>query len=335
MINAELLASVASLVGGGIGFYCGRRETRLETLSSLLTPMIRSLQALADANSSRRTAERLKRSYPAPSGHPNVIETINSHVNAYNEQVECGSKSFKEFECDLGAKKFRLPDSIGSIFQSAKTDLSELGKHVNGGHFDQAHICLAKVLDHQKKIALHGRGWRLVDPFEGIKSRLASLKKSPEPARGEFDLDEKQMNRIMKLVHVRMTTESSNSFVIHAPQKLLENPAIAESDSVIAELSDTFFEVVFQSGEYEMLTFPEFMTFVYQLIFVCHQQNEIWEMLKESATPATVTVKMTLCVEKDVMQPEVVKALLKKVNFSDEPSDGSSGRESEHGTGEP
>ncbi|MCB7130000.1 MAG: hypothetical protein J3T61_10740, partial [Candidatus Brocadiales bacterium] len=104
--------------------------------------------------------------------------------------------------------------------------------------------------------------------------------------------------------------------------KLLDNPDIATQDNVIDELKDSVFEVVFQDGTYAMLSLPELMTFTYQLIFVAHQHCEITKMLEHSDRPAEITVKFDFSVPLHVMQPEIVKVLLSKIEFSNEPSDG-------------
>jgi hypothetical protein len=214
-----------------------------------------------------------------------------------------------------------LSDKVGRLLHAAKEDLSQLGQCVNNGFFDQADIYTAKMIDHHRCLSAYARGWRLADPIEGLRNRLSNLRKAPEPPLHEFDLTDDQMQQVMTLVHKRATTQAQNRFVVHPPQKLLDNPALAESDNVIEEFADSIFEVVFQDGTYAMLSLPELMTFTYQLIFLAHQCVELERMFKDSNKPADVKVSLTFAVP-EIMRPEIVKALLSKIEFSKEASDG-------------
>lgn len=129
------------------------------------------------------------------------------------------------------------------------------------------------------------------------------------------------MDRIGALVGKRIADQGGNRFTVHPPKKLIDNPEICQADDVIEQLEASVFEVVFQDGTYEMLTFAELMVFVYQLIIVMANLIKIQETMGETLAEKGAEIKLNISFSVDeIMKPEVVKQLLSKIDFSDSPS---------------
>ena len=322
MIASPIISGIMLLLALTVHHY-NRRESRLQALSELLRPFVEAMQKLSDARARRVTCEQLKRAYPNPEQHPEVVERVNSNVEVYGELLDAGSQQCKTMERELAACRFRFPDRIASLLKVAMEDLFRIGTSLNEGRLDRAELQIAKCKDHYAVIHAFARGWRLSSPFEGLTIGIRKLvgRKRAEPTP-RFDIERERMNRIMDLVHLRATAQAHNSYVVHPPKKLLDNPAIAETDDVIAQLEDCVFEVVFQDGTYEMMNLPEMMVFTYQLICLAVQFREVSKFYAAASNKDfTVSVQMSFSVE-EIMRPEMVKLLLSKIVFSESPSDG-------------
>ncbi|HEY2787289.1 MAG TPA: hypothetical protein VGJ05_20185, partial [Fimbriiglobus sp.] len=88
------------------------------------------------------------------------------------------------------------------------------------------------------------------------------------------------------------------------------------------ELRSSVFTLVFQDGTVKMLSLPELMAFVFNLITFKLQTTEIEAMVRAAQpnVPREIQVSFQFSMH-EIMKPEMVKALLEKVNFSDVPSD--------------
>lgn len=164
---------------------------------------------------------------------------------------------------------------------------------------------------------MHGVNWRT--PFTWLRKKSEEAFKKKEAARDSaFDLDEKEMQEVMDLVHRRMTIQNGQKFMVHPPKKLIENPDIAKNDDVIEQLKDDIFEVVFQDGHHAMIGLSQLMVFAHELIAMHVATREIEQTIPKNAVSATI--KREICPAK-IMKPEMVKLLLSKFEFSQSPSD--------------
>lgn len=322
LIEICLLAlGLSGFLFGVLSYFWNRRESRLDALSNVLKPMVRAAQHLHHANDSRRKCEQLKASFPDPTSAPEAVERINKMVGEYGEYISNSEDEFRKAESEFASRSFRFPDRIAHLAKTAQDSLSEYGRLVNEGMFDKADLQFAKFRDDYKQITSVGRGWRLADPFEGILKRFRKTKDHSEH-ENQLNLSEKEMNAIMDLVYRRATTQVRNTFAVHPPKKLLDNPKIAQSDHVVEELSDSVFVVVFQDGTTKMLSFVELMVFTYNLIVLALQHAEVGKMV-EAACPTgsrEFQVSFQFSVP-DIMRPEMVKVLLDKIEFSETASD--------------
>ena len=328
-LEPRTLIDIFSLVIGVSGFLFGvwsylwkRKESRLNALSIVLQPMVQMAQQLLRANDLRRTCEQLKNSFPNPTLAPEAVEHIKKMGAEYGKHLSNSEDEFRKAESEFASRSFRFPDRIARLIKTAQGTLSEYGRLVNEGKFDRADLQLAKFRDDYKQITSVGRGWRLTDPFEGIFKRFRG-KKDQSEHENKFDLTEKEMNAILDLVYHRATTQAQNTFAVHPPKKLLDNPKIVQSDNVVEELSDSIFVVVFQDGTTKMLSFVELMVFTYNLIVLAHKQAEVGKMM--AAVRPTDSQKVQVSFQfslSDIMRPELVKTLLSKIDFAKLPSDG-------------
>jgi hypothetical protein len=343
-LDPKTLIAIGGLTIGILGFLFGlfrdrwsRRESRLDALGKVLHPLVRAAQDLMRANNARRTAEQLKHSYPLPrkstlegvdtekqfpQATPEVVQRVNSLIDDYSQHMKSSEQNFRDAESEFATRHFRFPTRIAKQIKELQKCLSELGRLINGGFFDKADIQLAQFRDQYKPITDTAKGWRLADPFEGIRRRFRKPSEETEQRLSDFELTKDEMDGVMELVHRRATSQSENTFAVHPPQKLIDNPELMEADIVIDELKDSVFSVVFQDGTAKMLSLPELMAFIFNLIVLKHEWQQLEKMV--AAAKPTAPTKFNVSFQfamQHIMTPETVKALLSKIEFSDTPSD--------------
>jgi hypothetical protein len=328
-LEPRTLIDIAFLIIGLLGFLFGilsyrwnRRESRLDALGNILDPMVRAAQELHQANNCRLTNEGLKASFPDPQKAPEAAVRINNMYEQYTAHICESQKQFRNAEAEFASRSFRFPDNIVRLVRTAHECLSEYGCLVNEGLFEKADLQFARFRDDYAKIKAIARGWRLTDPFEGIRRRFS--RKADDPEReSEFTLTKEEMDGIMELVTKRATSQAQKTFAVHPPKKLIDHPEIATSDNVIDQLKDSIFVVRFQDGTSKMLSFVELMVFTYNLIVLGHHQQEAARIIEASQPTGETHVDVSFRFsEFDIMRPEMVKALLSKIDFAESPSDG-------------
>lgn len=339
-----MLIGIGGLVIGILGILFGifrdhwsRRESRLDALGNVLQPLVRAAQDLMKANNCRRECEQLKHSFPVkpaqviegveqqerfPQRTPEVAQRINSMIEEYGQLVNAAAEYFRAAEAEFGSRHFRFPTSIAKQVKELYETLSELGRLVNEGLFDKADVQLAKFCDQHRRIADTAKGWRLADPLEGLLRHFRKPGGQGNERISEFDLTKQEMDGVLELLHKRVTTQKGNTFAIHPPKKLLDDMKLLESDAVIDELKDSIFSVVFQDGTAKMLSFPELMAFVFNLVMFAVQSQELNRMVQAAKPDGPREYKVTFDFSmREIMTTEVAKVLLSKVQFSDTPSD--------------
>ena len=235
--------------------------------------------------------------------------------------MQSSHKNFREAEAEFATKHFRFPTRTAKQIKELNECAGELCRLVHEGYFDRADIQLAQFRDKHKKITDTAKGWRLYDPFEGIRQRFRKTQ-DVEPVPFEFELTKEEMRGILDLVHRRATTQSHNTFVVHPPRKFLDNPALMQSDQCIDELKDSVFSVVFQDGTAKMLSLPGLMAFAFNLLVLKHEIEQMAKMLAAVQPTGPIDGNLTFTFAmKEIMTPETVKALLTKITFSEAASD--------------
>lgn len=336
------VTTIGAFAIGVLGFLFGlfrdhwtRRESRLDALAKALHPLVRTAQDLFMANNCRRKCEQLKHSFPesppsviegiereqrAPERTPEVAYRLNAMMDEYGAHIKSAGENFRDAEAELGTRHFRFPRAIETRLKDLQSTLSELGRCVNDGLFDKADIQLAKFRDQHKGITDTAKGWRLADPFEGVMRHFRKRLRQEEDPLSEFELTKEEMDGIVELVQKRVTTERKNTFAVHPPQKLIDNMSLLNADTVVDELKDTVFVVVFQDGDATMLSFPELLAFVFNLIVLEVQGTELGRMVRAAAPsgPREYQISFRFSM-KEIMAPEMAKMLLSKVSFSDTP----------------
>ena len=328
-LEPRTLISIASLVIGAGGFLFGilsyrwnRRESRLEALGNILEPMVLAAQELHQANNCRRTNEELKISFPDPRKAPEAALRINELYNQYGGHISESHKQFRNAEAKYASSSFRFPDNIVRLVKTTQESLAEYGRLVNEGLFEKADLQFARFRDDYAKIKQVGRGWRLANPFEGIRQKLSHKVNDVEP-ESEFKLTKEEMDIIIELVTKRATSQAQNTFAVHPPKKLIDHPEIIKSDNVIDLLKDSIFVVRFQDGTSKMLSLVELMVFTYNLIVLSHQHQKVVRIMEASQPKSETSVKVSFQFSVlDIMRPEMVKTLLSKLAFANSPSDG-------------
>ena len=326
-IDIRTLIAIVSTIFGAAGVLFGlfsqrwsRRESRLDSLGKILNPYVKSAQMLLRANNLRVKIESLKVAYPNAEAAQEATVRVSKMMDDYHAALKESEGSFREAEAEFATRHFRFPDGISRKIKEVHEVLSELGRLVNEGLSDKADLQLAEFRDKYKRITDTARGWRLADPFEWYRKRF------PKPVvpveKPEFDLTEEEMEGVFELLHKRATTQADNTFTVHPPKILLADPAIASSDNAIERLKDSVFSIVFQDGTAKMLSFPEMMAFVFNLISMTQQHAQISAMITAAAPPVPTTFRVTMgFTMEQIMQPEMVKTLLSKITFSNVASD--------------
>ncbi|MDB5353048.1 MAG: hypothetical protein JWN86_4295 [Planctomycetota bacterium] len=313
---AAIVGAVIGLFGFVFGIfsaYWNRRESRLEALGKVLQPLMRAAHHLSKANKTRRSNEMLRASFPDAQAAKEAAERCKRFVEQYAECVKDAEKEFQLADSELEARSFRFPDKIEKRCRSAFGSLQEFSKLVNEGLFDMADVLFAKFRDDFTDVQAAGRGWTPANPCEWAKRRF---KRTEEGPAHRFEFGKREMKAVTELVAKRASSQAQNTFAVHPPKKLMERPEIAASDAVVDELENCVFMVVFQDGTSKMLTFVELMVFVYQLSVL---QYEVMQMQTTFAHIVTeevkLEVKMKFAID-DVMRPELVKVLLRRIDFS-------------------
>src|SRR5690349_19732205 len=103
------------------------------------------------------------------------------------EHLASSSGEYRKAEAELASRSFRFPDRIARLVKTAQEALSEYGQLVNEGLFDRADLQLAKFRDDYSAITRIARGWRLADPFEGIRKKF-KRREVDEKTSSDFDL---------------------------------------------------------------------------------------------------------------------------------------------------
>jgi len=331
-LKLDTLKDVVSLLIGFLGllfaivsYFWNRKESRLEALSQTLEPIVSCMQHLSKANNSRRKCEDLKFSYPDPNSFPEAWQSIGILHKDYSDAIQLSEKMFRESERMIATRKFRFPESISKQLKKIQDSLSEYGGYVNEGAHKKADLKLAQCRDDYQQITKKAKGWRLSGPFEKLNGFLCSIKinsKNNNVVEDKYDLTQEKMDGVLDLVYKRINNQPNNSFAVHPPQIVVDNPDILNSDNVIKELKNSVFSIVFQDGTKKLLSLVELMVFVYNLIFVAKQQEELSRISQGDHAPfiKNVSVKFQICVN-DIMRPETVKALMQKIEFSNVSSD--------------
>ena len=305
---------------GILAFRWNRSESRLDALGKVLQPLFRAAQHMHKANKTRRTLERLRTSFPEAGAAAKAAERAKKLFDEYGACVSAGEEQFRLAESELAARSFRFPDKVNRLVIAAQTSVSEFARIAQLGQFDKADMQFAKFMDDYRQIRDYARGWRLADPLEWIKCHFAQWKK-PQPEAGKYDLSKEEMDGIMDLIHKRATTQSHNTFAVHPPQKLIDNPELAKSDRVIEELEDSPFMVVFQDGTSRLMSLVELVVFTYNLITLKAEHIRVAKMMEAAPQNAcTIEINFKFTMEQ-LMRPEFVKALLEKIEFSKLASD--------------
>jgi hypothetical protein len=116
------------------------------------------------------------------------------------------------------------------------------------------------------------------------------------------------MDGILELLTKRATSQARNTFAVHAPKKLLDHPELAASDDLIDQLKDSIFVVRFQDGTAKMLGLVELKSSMTKSLALMRAVGP------EPGTRVEVSVRLS---EHEIMQREMVKALLSTIHWAD------------------
>jgi len=321
----SLLIGIGGLIGivyTIISHRWNKRESRLDALTRVLDPMVRAAQNLHKANDARRACEALKASYPNPERAPDAVARFNQLHEEYGKLLAAAEAEFRTSEAALASRGFRFPDAIRDRLKETHRTLGDFGRLVNDGLFGKADLHFARFSDQYKHLTRWARGWRLADPLEGIRRRFWQERQS-EPPQSAFELTQEDAEHLLALVHKRATSQAHNPFVVHPPKVLIDDPSILESDHVVDRLKDHVFSLVFQDGTAQILGLHELVFFTANLIVLEQQTAELNRMVQAAQPrgPRKFEISFLFPID-EMMQPEMVKTILRAIEFSEVASDG-------------
>ncbi len=198
--------TIASFVFGLWCFRHNRRENRLDALTKILQPMADCFQKLHGANNYRLRCEQIKHSFPNAPENSEPVKQVSMLVEQYGAQLKQAQAAYYTAQSDLASRSFRFPDKVAHMLQKAKEALAEYARLVNEGMFDKADFQAAKFQDDYRLLVKTGRGWRLADPFEGVK-RYFQKAGPKEEEKDRWDIGPKEMASIMELLQKRVTSQ--------------------------------------------------------------------------------------------------------------------------------
>ncbi|HET6441641.1 MAG TPA: hypothetical protein VFH53_04625 [Phycisphaerae bacterium] len=287
-------------------------------MATLLRKMMHTVQLTVEANRTLSTALQLERSFSETGKHSEARQRAEYEMDHYKKTIASACNAYRDMELELVATGFRFPDRIRESLKKAAKQLGEFGHLVQSQRCDAADVKNAELAETYKAIMRQARGWRLTNPLEAWSNKRVNNRISegaPESV-SEFDVEPERMDRVMELVHKRFTTQAGYSFAVHPPKCVLDEPDMLQSDDVIEKLKDERFKVVFQDGTAEVVTLPELVFFAHQLIMVDVQARDVAEKLKKGGFgPTEIQISFTVSIQ-ELMQPEVMKTVLSKVEFS-------------------
>jgi hypothetical protein len=215
-------------------------------------------------------------------------------------------------EAECAASRHRFARELRVHIKELRDTLTKLGDAVNRGDHNAFDVTKAKfeILFVQ-----------LSDATRTL--RFTNGKQSPTDGAEARGIDsyqwvtKEQMDEVSRLVFKRANDQKNNTFVVFAPQHLLDNSSILKTNGLAHGLRNEPFAVSFQDGTVVALTFAQLAVFVYQLIFLSQQMEEISQKLNKADLGATaeISLKTTLNLE-EIMSDNMLKVLLSKVEFS-------------------
>lgn len=325
---AEFLPWVIAVVGWILWILTHRskkKDSQHAALTAVLEEFVHALRYFNDAANARRSCEELKRAFPTNEGHNEAKARINQRIDDYGRLLTSAKKAWDTTEALYASRKFRFPESLEQLLTNALEELLRLGQFINSGNLDTADVQQAKVVEALNNINRTARGWRPTSLLKAFRGSTLTDDLTPEESEeDQYHIPLERMNRIHDLIMKVLTDQAQNSFAVHPPKEIVDDPEIIRRDSVMDELRDKRFKVVLQDGTSEVLSFLEMMTFAYQLLFAKAQKKDIEDKLARSEfKPTEVSVRQVLSPKDDVMRPEIVKALLEQIEFSTVPCDSS------------
>jgi hypothetical protein len=261
---------------------------------------------------------QLRISFSGPGKHDQALQRAEYEMHHYQETVALARNAYREMELELAASGFRFPDKIRKSLSKAAKQLAEFGHLVQEERCDAADIKNGELAETYKSMVRQARGWRLTGPLEAWSSkRLNKTIRTQAPdEQGEYYISPERMDLISQMTYRRVTAQAGHSFAVHPPKCILEDPDILRRDSLIEELQSENFKVVFQDGTVQVLNLTEFVFFTYELIFLDVQARDIAEKLgKGGFGPTEIQIQLEISIP-ELMRPELVKAVLSKVEFS-------------------
>ena len=138
----------------------------------------------------------------------------------------------------------------------------------------------------------------------------------PTDKSRRFDLADDRTVTVAALV--RQIVNSSCDFQLFPPREVTSDPAILQSKEIVDRLADSKWWLRLDDGTEELLTLPELVALIYNLLAV---KGQIDETKRQKKKTTGINIPVMLDVTK-LMQPDTVCMLLAKVDLEGLPSSG-------------
>jgi hypothetical protein len=124
-----------------------------------------------------------------------------------------------------------------------------------------------------------------------------------------FLLPEERMAVVAKLVG--SIVQSGREFTLYPPKEVTSDPAVLKSPEIVSRLAKAKWWLRIDDGTEEILTLPELVGLLYNLLAARRQLDDVKRRAK---TKGSVSIGITFDAAK-LMTPESVRNLLGKVNL--------------------
>jgi hypothetical protein len=147
-----------------------------------------------------------------------------------------------------------------------------------------------------------------------IRRTEASLDPSLSEIEGlQDDLTDDQLQRIVDLVELLGTTPCN--FKIYPPREVVDDPAVLSSPDVTERLLQSKWWLALDNGREELLTFPELLALIHQLLALVKQIEAAQaEMGATGATDAEIAIEASFNLF-ELLQPESAQYLLGRLRM--------------------
>jgi hypothetical protein len=311
-----LAISIGGFTLSLLTFRWNRHEKAREAVTNITRAMCKTLYHLSRCKEARRRRDLLVFHHSPIAVNSDAAHHAESLLSDYTTNLGKAAESHGILEAELAAQRHRFDLTLLKLISELQIVLSRIGDAVNRGDhnaYDVLHIRFGKLIKYLSDATKH---------LSLSSDALEEIKEKPAIAGGDDWISETEMRTVSELVHKRATNQANNTFLVFGPQIILNDSSLLKSPGLAEKLRNHPFAVSFQDGTTVKLTFAQFVFFVYEIIFLAQQIEEVASKLNKAdfKEPTKVEVKTSVKTE-ELMSDAVLQVLMTKVEFSPIPAE--------------